>query len=73
MFRKYEKDGYIICLGTGKEITEEEYNTILQKIINRPQVSEAYTCRLTSALEWEIEPKKINDNINELESKEDEL
>lgn len=65
MFKKYEKDGYIICLGTGKEISEEEYNTILQKINNRPQAPESYTYCLTSALEWELKKIPPKDDLQE--------
>lgn len=65
MFRKYEKNGYIICLGTGKEISEEEYNTILQKIINRPQAPESYTYCLTSTLEWELKKILPKDDLQE--------
>lgn len=71
MFRKYEKNGYIICLGAGEEISEEEYSIIIEKINNRPLAPKGYTYRLNSALEWEIEPIKLTDDIkeeNELES-----
>ena len=54
MYKKYEKDGYILCLGIGDEITEDEYNEILDKINNRPTAPEGFTYRLTTALEWEL-------------------
>lgn len=54
MYKKYEKDGYILCLGIGDEITEDEYNTILDKINNRPTAPEGFTYRLTTALQWEL-------------------
>lgn len=58
MYGKYENDGYIIGLsigaGTGDEITEDEYNTILNKINNRPTAPEGFTYRLTTALDWEL-------------------
>ena len=55
---KYINNGYIIGVGTGagagREITEEEYNEILDKINNRPTAPEGFTYRLTTALEWEL-------------------
>lgn len=70
MYKKYEKDGYILCLGIGDEITEDEYNTILDKINNRPTAPEGFTYRLTAALEWElVELPPIENN----EDSEDEL
>lgn len=74
MYGKYESNGYIIGLsigaGTGDEITEDEYNTILNKINNRPTAPEGFTYRLTTALEWElVELPPIENN----EDSEDEL
>lgn len=70
MYKKYEKDGYILCLGIGEEITEDEYNKILDKINNRPTALEGFTYRLTTALEWELcELPPIENN----EDSEDEL
>lgn len=70
MYKKYEQDGYILCLGIGDEITEDEYNTILDKINNRPTAPEGFTYRLTAALEWElVELPPIENN----EDSEDEL
>lgn len=70
MYKKYEQDGYILCLGIGNEITEDEYNKILDKINNRPTVPEGFTYRLTTALEWElVELPPIENN----EDSEDEL
>ncbi len=54
MYRKFTKDGYIVCLGVGEEISEEEYNEILEIINSRPQAPEGYTYRLTTSLEWEL-------------------
>lgn len=55
---KYINNGYIIGVGTGagagREITEDEYNEILNKINNRPTAPEGFTYRLTTALEWEL-------------------
>ena len=57
MFYKYIKDKYIIGVGIGsggEEITEQEYNSILDKINNRPEAPEGYSYRLTTSLEWEL-------------------
>lgn len=74
MYGKYVNNGYIIGLSigsvTGDEITEDEYNTILDKINNRPTAPEGFTYRLTTALEWElVELPPIENN----EDSEDEL
>lgn len=57
MFYKFINDKYIIGVGTGsggEEITEQEYNEILNKINNRPEAPEGYSYRLTTSLEWEL-------------------
>ena len=57
MFYKYINDKYIIGVGTGaggEEITEQEYNNILDKINNRLEAPEGYSYRLTTSLEWEL-------------------
>lgn len=58
MYGKYINDNYIVGVGTGagtgSEITEDEYNEILDKISNRPTAPEGFTYRLTTALEWEL-------------------
>lgn len=57
MFYKYINDKYIIGVGTGsggEEINEQEYNTILDKINNRPEAPEGYSYRLTTSMEWEL-------------------
>lgn len=74
MYGKYINDSYIVGVGTGagigEEITEDEYNTILDKINNRPTAPEGFTYRLTTALEWELcELPPIENN----EDSEDEL
>lgn len=68
MYKKYEQDGYILCLGVGEEITEDEYNKILDKINNRPTAPEGFTYRLTTALEWErceLPPIENNEDSEE--------
>lgn len=69
---KYINDGYIIGVGSGagsgNEITEDEYNKILDKINNRPTAPEGFTYRLTTALEWELcELPPIVENNEEFE------
>lgn len=57
MLYKYINDRYIIGVGTGsggEEIIEQEYNSILDKINNRPEAPEGYSYRLTTAMEWEL-------------------
>ena len=57
MFYKYIDDKFIIGVGTGagsEEISEQEYNAILEKINNRPEAPEGYSYRLTTAMEWEL-------------------
>ena len=74
MYGKYINDSYIVGVGTGAgigdEITEDEYNTILDKINNRPTAPDGFTYRLTTALEWElVKLPPIENN----EDSEDEL
>ena len=57
MFYKYINDKYIIGVGTGsggEEVTEQEYNAILDKINNRPEAPEGYSYRITTAMEWKL-------------------
>lgn len=57
MFYKYIDDKFIIGVGTGsggEEITEQEYNALLDKINNRPEAPDGYSYRLTTSLEWEL-------------------
>lgn len=57
MFYKYINDNFIIGVGIGsggEEISEKEYNSILDTINNRPEAPEGYSYRLTTAMEWEL-------------------
>lgn len=69
MFYKYINNKYIIGVGTGtggEEISEQEYNSILDKINNRPEAPEGYSYRLTNSLEWELcEVPKIEPTTEE--------
>lgn len=69
MFYKYINGKYIIGVGTGsggEEIAEKEYNSILEKINNRPEAPEGYSYRLTTAMEWELcEVPKIKPTTEE--------
>ena len=71
MYGKYINDNYIVGVGTGagtgSEITEDEYNEILDKISNRPTASEGFTYRLTTALEWELVELPPIENNEEFE------
>lgn len=72
MYGKYINDSYIVGVGTGagagSEITEDEYNKILDKINNRPTAPEGFTYRLTTALEWELcELPPVVENNEEFE------
>ena len=57
---------YILAIGTGRggvEITEDEYNTILDVIRNKPQRGETTDYRLRTDLAWEeYEVPPIPDN-----------
>ena len=76
MFYKYINDNFIIGVGTGsggEEISEQEYNSILDTINNRPESPEGYSYRLTTSLEWELcEVPKTEPTVEEIiESEED--
>lgn len=75
MYGKYINDNYIVGVGTGagtgSEITEDEYNEILDKINNRPTAPEGFTYRLTTALKWEL--CKLPPTVENNEEFEDEV
>ena len=58
MFYKTIADGYVIGTSTptgNTEITESEYNAILQKIQNKPTDPDGYAYKLRADnLEWEL-------------------
>lgn len=54
---KTVNNGYITSIGFGEygvEITEDEYDTILEAINNRPKPPLGYDYRLRTDLTWEI-------------------
>ena len=56
-FYKRIESGYIFLIGTncgGNEITEQEYNTIMQVINAKPTAPKGYDYKLTEGLEWEL-------------------
>ncbi len=78
MYGKYIDNGYIIGLSvganTGEPITEEEYNTILDIIENRPQAQEGYTYRLTTSLDWVLEElPPVKESETEIIESEDNM
>ena len=57
MFYKIITNGYITVIGTGNggtEITEEEYNSLLDHIRNCPEAPSGYGYRLKEDLTWEL-------------------
>jgi hypothetical protein len=56
-YYKIINDGYILVVGTGKgnvEITEQEYNEILNVISNMPIAPQGYEYKLKDDLTWEL-------------------
>lgn len=56
-YYKMISEGFLLSVGvglTGEEITETEYNTILEIIRNSPTAPDGYGYRLTDSLEWEL-------------------
>lgn len=54
----------------GKEITEAEYNNILEIIRNKPTAPDGYGYRLTDALEWELYEIPVEDDDPEISEAE---
>ena len=70
---KFIENGYILAIGKGVggiEITEEEYNSLLAHIHNRPEAEEGYGYRLKEDLTWELYELPI---VEETEISSDEL
>ena len=50
-------DGYLVSVGTGsggEEITEAEYNSLLDVIRNKPSAGSGFDYRLREDLSWEM-------------------
>lgn len=59
------EDGYIVSISTGsgmEEITQEEYNTILDVVRNRPTPDDGFDYRLHEDLTWEQVERPIDDD-----------
>ena len=73
-YYKIIEDGYLTAIGTGNggiEITEEEYNSLLEHIRNCPTAEEGYGYRLKEDLTWELyELPIIDDSENEISGDE---
>lgn len=57
MYQKYVENGYIVSIVKGVSngnISEEEYNTILDAIRNKPTAAEGFDYRLKSDLSLEL-------------------
>lgn len=74
---RYYKDienGYIIAIGTGAsgtEITETEYNEIMELIQSKPAETATPKYRLKTDLTWEsyeVEPEPPSDEIDDSEA-----
>ena len=72
-YYKYIENGYILAVGTGgggEEITEEEYNEIMDVIRNKPKRTETTDYHLRIDLTWEeyeVEPPEPDDEITDTE------
>lgn len=56
MYQKNTKDGYIVSIVKGVtngNITEAEYDEIIEVIRNRPEAQSGYAYRLKEDLTWE--------------------
>lgn len=54
---KIVSDGFVLGVGTGNgglQITQEEYQTIVELIQEKPSAPSGYTYMLTEALEWQL-------------------
>lgn len=69
MYTKMIADGYIVAIGTGiagEEISESEYNTVMQKIQNKQTAPNGYAYKLRADnLEWELVELPTVDPVEE--------
>lgn len=73
-YYKMISNGYILSVGIGmggEEITETEYNNILDIIHNSPTAPDGYGYRLTESLEWELYELPAVEPIEELSEVEE--
>lgn len=69
-------DGYLVAVGSGsggEEITEAEYNNLLEVIHNKPTAPEGFDYRLKADLSWELyelPPVPEDDDISDTEALE---
>lgn len=70
MYQKNIENGYIVSIVSGTSngnISEEEYNTILNVIRNKPTAQKGYDYKLKEDLTWELyelPPVPIDDEIS---------
>ena len=72
-YYKLIENGYLTAIGTGVggiEITEEEYNSLLTHIRNRPEAPSGYGYRLKEDLTWETYELPIIPVSDEISSDE---
>lgn len=67
MYKKYVRNGYIIGLGAGEEISREEYDHILTVIQSRPEAPNGYSYALKENLEWKLTELPVIQNTDEEE------
>lgn len=71
MYYKFVQNGYIIGVGVGaggEEISETEYNKLLDIIANRPEAPEGYYYALKDICEWKLQklpPSEQNEEVEE--------
>lgn len=71
---KFIDNGYVVAIGKGKgntEITETEYNTILNVIHNKPEATVMTDYRLREDLTWEayeVDPPEPEPELTDTEA-----
>ena len=67
MYKKIIENGFIVAISDtidyGEDITEQEYNTIINLIRNKPQVASGFVAMLNNReLEWEIIKAQVDED-----------
>lgn len=67
MYKKIIENGFIVAISDtidyGEDITEQEYNTIINLISNKPQVASGFVAMLNNReLEWEIIKAQVDED-----------